>query len=437
MFDEIWNNGIISFDTCSLGRMYEWESKYAVNIKDALSYLWTIGKLWETEINVQEFSNQRNAIKQSIYEQKYVRGIFNNLKKRPIPWNKIDGTLGRWETKGFSKQFMEEISKIHGQKKITDVEYECIVEKSKISSYNLDLDDLFDRILRMGDLVLTDKEKQELKLRYDTGKMCPGAEDSKKNNGNKYNDLYIWKLLQKKAKQEHRDMIFVTADTAKGDWFIGREPRTEYLQEFREETGQEILILTLSDFWDNCKDYLDISVDQFIEISSIKNQIEEKYNVFYQEEICDKIEELLFESDEIKELLEDAIDCCVDMPILDELIETIIDSIDVEEYDDENIYVNVYLQTEASFEAMNHTSGEDWSAGYGSVVLAITASAEIPVIWSSEDTERRVLGDEITVNEIIDIGVLRNICNENNDDEYAEDDSDYDEMEYIEGDDWF
>lgn len=80
---------------------------------------------------------------------------------------------------------------------------------------------------------------------------------------------------------------------------------------------------------------------------------------------------------------------------------------------------------------------EDWSAGNGSVVLAITASAEIPVIWSSEDTERRVLGDEITVNEIIDIGTLRNICNENNDDEYAEDDSDYDEMEYIVGDDWF
>ena len=145
----------------------------------------------------------------------------------------------------------------------------------------------------------------------------------------------------------------------------------------------------------------------------------------------------LFESDEIKELLEDAIDCCVDMPILDELIETIIDSIDVEEYDDENIYVNVYLQTEANFEAMNHTSGEDWSAGNGSVILAITASAEIPVIWSSEDTERRVLGDEITVNEIIDIEALRNICNENNDDEYAEDDSDYEEMEYIEGDDWF
>lgn len=443
-FDDVWKQGIISFDTCSLGRMYEWETKYAVNIKDALSYLVTIGKLWETEINVQEFSNQRIAIRESIHEQKYVRGIFNNLKKRPIPWNKIDGTLGRWEAKGFSKQFREEIEKIHGQKNITEAEYNCIVELSKCSSYELDLEDLFDKILRTDEVLLTEEEKQKLKLRFDTGEMCPGAEDSKKNNGNKYNDLYIWKLLQKKSKREQKDIIFVTADTAKGDWFIDKEPRSEYLQEFREETGQEILILTLSDFWKYCKDYLDIQVDQFIEISSIKDQIKEKYNVFYQEDICDKIKELLFESDAIKELLEDAVDCCVDMPVLDELIETTIEGIDVEEYDEENVYVTVYLHTEASFEAMNHTSGEDWSAGNSSVVLAITASAEIPVAWASEDTERRVLEDEINVNEITDIEALCTTNNENEHDEYAEDDSEYDEdyedyekMEYIEGDEWF
>ncbi|MDD3362050.1 MAG: PIN-like domain-containing protein [Hespellia sp.] len=441
MFDKIWNNGLVSFDTCSLGRMYEWESKYAVNIKDALSYLLTIGKLWETQINVQEFSNERIAIREAIYEQKYIRGIFNNLKKRPIPWNKIDGTLGRWEEKGFLKQFREEIEKIHGQKNVTEAEYNCIVEKSKYSSYEIDLEALFDKILRTDEVILTEEEKQKLKLRYDTGEMCPGAEDSKKNNGNKYNDLYIWKLLQKKSKLEQKDIIFVTADTAKGDWFIDKEPRPEYLQEFREETGQEILILTLSDFWKHCENYLDNQVDQFIEISSIKDQIEEKYNVFYQEDICDKINELLAESDVIQELLEDDVDCCVDMPVFDELIETTIDSIDIEEYDDENVYVTVYLQTEAGFEAMNHTSGEDWSAGNSSVVLAITVSAEIPVVWTSEDTERRVLEDEIIVNEITDIEVLRTTNNENDHDEYAEDDSEYDEdyeeMEYIEGDELF
>ena len=54
-FDEIWEEGLISFDPSSLGRMYEWAVKDAVNIKDAVSYLFQSGKLWEMEVTVQEF----------------------------------------------------------------------------------------------------------------------------------------------------------------------------------------------------------------------------------------------------------------------------------------------------------------------------------------------------------------------------------------------
>ena len=43
---------------------------------------------------------------------------------------------------------------------------------------------------------------------------------------------------------------------------------------------------------------------------------------------------------------------------------------------------------------MNHT-GEDWSAGNGIVLISITALAEIPIIWSSEDTKRIVLDDKL------------------------------------------
>lgn len=107
---------MIKSDTCSLVRMYEWESIYAVNIKDALSYLWKLGKLWEAEINVQEFTNQAIAIKESIYEQKHVRRISNSLKKRPVPWVKMDGTMGRREEKGFIKQFKQEIKYMVGKR---------------------------------------------------------------------------------------------------------------------------------------------------------------------------------------------------------------------------------------------------------------------------------------------------------------------------------
>lgn len=89
-------------------------------------------------------------------------------------------------------------------------------------------------------------------------------------------------MLQKKSEQEQKDMIFVTADTAKGDWFLEGKPHLKYLQEFKENTEHEIIILSLTDFWKECKRYLDMSVEQFIEISSIKDQLEEKYDVFNQ-----------------------------------------------------------------------------------------------------------------------------------------------------------
>lgn len=404
VFKDIWQNGIISFDTCCLGRMYEWEALYAVNIKDAISYLYKVGKLWESEVNIQEFSKQRIEIRESIYQQKYVKGIFKNLKKRPIPWNKIDGTMGRWEAKGFSKQFKDEIEKLHGNKQITEDQLSVIVEISKSSSIEIDIERLFDTILIKDELSLTDEEKNVLQSRYNSGMVCPGSKDYKKNNGNKYNDLYIWELLKKKSKTEKKDIIFVTSD-CKDDWFENEGPRPEYINEFEAETGQNILILTLSDFWENCKEFLDISVDEFIELSTIIQQIEEKYDDCYQAEICEKIEELVMESDEIKEELENAVDCCVDMPVLDELIETTVEDIEVIDYDEENVYVTIGLQTEAGFEAMNHTCGENWSAGNGSVLFSITALAEIPIIWSSEDTERMVLDDSIYVEEITEIEV--------------------------------
>ncbi len=67
-FDHFWNEGIVSFDTCSLGRMYEWEYKYSVNIKDALSYLYTTNKLWETSVTIDELKGQRDNIRNNIFD---------------------------------------------------------------------------------------------------------------------------------------------------------------------------------------------------------------------------------------------------------------------------------------------------------------------------------------------------------------------------------
>jgi len=407
LFEYIWENGLISFDTSSLGRMYEWESLYAVNIKDAISYLYSKGKIWETDVSITEFTKQRIEIKNSIYEQKFVKGIFQNLQKRPIPWEKINKKMNRWESRGFSNSFKKILLDLQGRKKITDEEYNSVVEASYSTSVAFDIEELFDKLMNRDGFVLSELEKSDLQKRYDTGEICPGSEDKTKNNENKYNDLYIWELLKKKAKAEDIDIIFVTVDQ-KEDWFQkdSGEPRTEYIQEFRDETGHDILILTLTDFWEKCKPFLEVSVERFIEISTIKEQLKEKYDDCYQEDICDKINEMIFETDDIKNELEDIVDCCVDMPVLEELVETCIEGIKIEDYDRDYVEASVMLRTEAVFNAQNHTCCEDWSAGEGSVLLNLVASAQIPVIWSSEDTERMVLDDKIEIDEIADIEVI-------------------------------
>ena len=62
-------------------------------------------------------------------------GIFNNLKKRSIPWIKIDGTLGRWEAKGFSEKFRNELAVIRGKKQITTEEFDKLVTLANNSHF--------------------------------------------------------------------------------------------------------------------------------------------------------------------------------------------------------------------------------------------------------------------------------------------------------------
>ena len=63
------------------------------------------------------------------------------------------------------------------------------------------------------------------------------------------------------------------------------------------------------------------------------------------------------------------------------------------------------------------------------MLILITALAEIPIIWSSEDTKRKVLDDSVSVEEITEIEVSGSNSNY-----YS---NDYEDEEFIEGDDYF
>jgi hypothetical protein len=406
--------------------MYEWEYNHALNIKDALSYLFASGRIWETEYNCEEFNTQREAIKANIFIQKYENGIFKNLKKRPIPWLKINNTLHRWEGRGYNPKFIEELDKVRLSKSISDMDYERLKLLAVSFSSTPNADELFNSILRESDIRLSETEKTKLIDRYNSDEVCPGKCDNIKHNGKQYNDLFIWESIKKKAIQADGDVMFVTSDT-KTDWFIDQSPRPEYIKEFQDETGKHILILTLVEFWEECKSYLDLPVEDFIVQSTIIDQLQEKYNDYYEQQICNKVEELIYETDDIKLALEDKLDCCVDLPVIDQIDECNIDDIEPSPYvyGEEYVYVTVNMTAEITFDAQNHTAGEDWSAGCDSVRFNLVAFGSIPVKWSSEDTNRIILEDNIIIDEIVDVTVIPSA--------YSDDDNDEDIEYYDEG----
>jgi hypothetical protein len=87
-------------------------------------------------------------------------------------------------------------------------------------------------------------------------KIPPGYEDEKdKKDNRKYGDYVLWRQLMNHAAQDKRDLIFVTDDN-KADWWLKDDdrktslaPRPELIQEFRDVTGQEILILNSERFY--------------------------------------------------------------------------------------------------------------------------------------------------------------------------------------------
>lgn len=423
-FEDIWNNGIITFDTCSLGRMYEWEYNEAINIKDSISYLLSEEKIWESSYNYEEFNVQRTEIKNNIFNQKYELGIFKNLKKSPIPWSKIDRTLNRWEGKGYSDSFLAELDEYRLCKHIDKKYIDQLRKLAKNMQANINIDDIFSSMFSNSDNMLSKEDEDKLKELYNSDKVCPGSCDKMKNNGKKYNDLFIWESIKRKSIMIKKDIIFVTCDI-KTDWFVNGLPRPEYIQEFKSDTGNNIIILTLTEFWEYCRPYIDVQIDDFILQSTIREQLHEKYDDCYKSDICEKVEEMVFESDDIKSALEDSVDCCVDMPVLDQIENCEINDIYPEpyQYGEESVEVNINMQIEITFDAQNHTAGEDWCAGSGLISFDLIAVGSIPVKWSSDDTDRIVLEDSINVDEIIELSV--NGCLSNSEDEEYSDDEYY------------
>ena len=268
----LWNEGLIVFDTCALLDFYYMTPEYQTIMSDilcSLSY-----RIWLPAQVVNEYEKNRNSGAVKPINEKYHDKVIQNnhlvddLKSYIGQWGKqyyhpFISPQKLQEIKDALNNIEPEIAKI---KTIMAKEY--TKRKQEIKSI-LNQDYLAKTILSLkcGEPFLLSEIKEILKegaVRY-ANQIPPGYKDAEMKSGiRKYGDLIIWKETLRHAKAEKCDIIFVTNET-KPDWVIVDEtdkdknaekptanekghPRRELLVEFEEETGQTIWFYKTSEF---------------------------------------------------------------------------------------------------------------------------------------------------------------------------------------------
>lgn len=245
-FQNILKNGWISFDTNVLLNLYRYSKEASEktlsmfkSVSNRLFFTYYVAFEFTKNRQKVEYDslNEYNGYKKKI-EAKYCEIVneINNISKNKMP-NK--------------EKLISSVEKSK-DKIINSIETE-LAKKESLFKDGLEekICNLFDnRILEKHSLEEFEKMKEEGKRRIKE-QVPPGYKDEKKGENG---DYYIFKQLMDYSKSENKDIIFVT-DDEKEDMFQNingiKNPRPELLQEFFENTGHKIVIMTLEKFLNN------------------------------------------------------------------------------------------------------------------------------------------------------------------------------------------
>ena len=270
--EKLWSDALIVFDTCALLDFYFLTEEYQQIMSDILIAM--KDRIWIPAHVKYEFEKNRekgahNPISENYSETKIQKSRFvEDLESLIKSWDEqyrhpfitehdlqtIKETLADIKPKIAQIKTIISMQYQDRKKEIQDLQKKDIVGKT-VNQLNSGVPLSFSEIKKIA---------EEGRVRY-ANHIPPGYKDSGTKSGiRQYGDLIIWNEIIRKAREDKKDIIFISNDQ-KSDWRITDEskndslaekpnsdeignPCRELLAEFEEETGRNMWIYSTLSF---------------------------------------------------------------------------------------------------------------------------------------------------------------------------------------------
>lgn len=243
--DEVWKNAILVVDTNVLLDIYRVSPETSKNLISILKTFAEEDRLWIPYQVAQEYHDELYHV---VYSQ------IKNFDKAYKCLNDFKVNIDQKRNYPFlTKEQNKKVDKMADQiKQIFEKQKSDLNESIKSGSLKSKIANIFNG--RVGE-PLNDEEIKKIHEEGDkryASKIPPGYKDKGKDSNKQYGDLIIWKQIISYAKENNKNIIFVSSDT-KEDWYLKEDsqfkvPHPLLFQEFAEETDQHILIYSLELF---------------------------------------------------------------------------------------------------------------------------------------------------------------------------------------------
>ena len=238
-------------------------------------------KLWiPYQVAWEYFNNRRNVFHENWNAAKTIKESFKKCIDQFYHEEKVKNLLARNpfintdELKEVISQCIDEVNKVLSK-------YE-----QNVTDFTFD-DNILDKITELLEgKVGDDLSEQDLLNIYKEGKkryelkFPPGYKDNTKDKqaqGERhvYGDLINWQMIINKAKNDGKNIVFVSGDQKEDWWDIWNgekiRPRTELIKEFHDKTGKDIVIYNQHNFMQYAKENIvndtkDASIDEVKEV---------------------------------------------------------------------------------------------------------------------------------------------------------------------------